>query len=200
MRKQQLKKIIREEIKSVVKETRVATDVKDLTKLLQKKDAKITVDKKNTVYVNGVEAYNADANKSASKDYKYRYQMLKHAYDKSQNESVVKEASYRVVYVTKDGEKGKSRVFNNKKDADSHHYKLTKSKNLKTIDVIEESQPVTEAYIQQILHSLQQLADQCKGYKAKKALQWAQKYPVTAGNKSFQETIDRITKVMKKFN
>ena len=65
---------------------------------------------------------------------------------------------------------------------------------------VNESEPVNEAYIQQILHSLQQLVDQCKGYKAKKALQWAQKYPITAGNKSFQETIDRITKVMKKFN
>jgi UDP-N-acetylglucosamine enolpyruvyl transferase len=84
MRKQQLKQMIKEELKAVVKEASVAKDIKALTKLLQKKDAKITIDKKSAVYVNGVKAFNADDNKSAASDYKYRYRMLKQAYDKSQ--------------------------------------------------------------------------------------------------------------------
>jgi predicted oxidoreductase len=69
---------------------------------------------------------------------------------------------------------------------------------------LKESQPVNEDYdervIQEFIDTVDNLAAQCKGYKQKKAIAWAQKYSRSAGNKSFQETIDRIANMMKKFN
>lgn len=50
--------------------------------------------------------------------------------------SDMNEVKYRVEYTNKEGEKFKSKIYNNKKEADDKHWKLAKSNKVKNIDVV----------------------------------------------------------------
>lgn len=60
------------------------------------------------------------------------------------SEMNLNEKKYRVHVITKEGDKFKSKVFHNKKQADDYHWKLAKDNKFKSVDVIPENNRIEE--------------------------------------------------------